>query len=217
MRIPLISLMLVIFLMAGHAAFNKYGSNRHHLPPLLKAASKGNLKAVKQILDADPNAVKSSDSNGHKAIHWAILEGQTHIFLELIRRGHPIDDPDLLLYACSRPYTGDILTHLLEHGINPNQQIGGGGTPLNMAVNNGFDELVDILLSFNACIDYKDSRGRNAIDIVDHQIDFLRAPDTIWRMEANPSETAVLRNQLRMEERRNKLVAAKAKRDASHR
>jgi ankyrin repeat protein len=72
------------------------------LPPILIAVKAGEMKTVKDSLDADPAAVNQTDRNGNNAAHLAILEGRDQIFFEIVARGYPITDAQLFVCCCSR-------------------------------------------------------------------------------------------------------------------
>jgi len=216
-RVLIIGIVFAALAAAGYVWSRERGPSRSHLPPLLRAAANGNLRTVKRMLDANPAAIDFSDSNGNKAIHWAMLDSRKEVFYELIRRGYPIDDPRLLL-CCRGTESGlEMLAYLLERGVNPNQLVGEGHTPLNLAVNNGPDEKIDLLLAHGASIDFRDARGRNAFDILDSRLAFINAPNSIWRIEANPSEEGIARARSRVEARKEKLLEALAKQKAAER
>ena len=175
--------------------------------PIIDAARNGDVKTVIRIVDADKSALKQVDDKGLNAAHWAILCETDSVFFALAERGYPLDDPEILVCCCSRASSAKILDYVLQHGSNPNRQIGEGWTALNMAVNNGFDELVDVLLKHGVDLKLKDGRGKDAFETLDDTISFINDPHSIWRHENAPSEKQVTEALARPKALKQKLEA----------
>jgi len=64
------------------------------LPLLLASIVEGDLQAASELLDADPNLVKASDSEGASALHHAALHGRRTIVRLLVERGANVNARD---------------------------------------------------------------------------------------------------------------------------
>lgn len=102
---------------------------------LSEAIQKGDLAAVKTAVEADPKLLTSS------------------------RGGQP------LLYSAIQSGKADIVTYLLEKGVDPNQEIY-GNSPLSMAIG-GYTEnwkpIAEALLAKGAKIEDTDNEGQTAL------------------------------------------------------
>lgn len=183
--------------------------------PIVVAAKLGDLRAVEVLLGKALNADKE------QALRWSILNSHSSVFFKMYEAGIRLPDFELLVCCCSRgtEQSATILRYLLQKGVAPNQDVFEGCSPLNMAVNNGFSQLVDVLLEFGADPHRKDQRGQDAFDVVDSQIAFIKAPNSIWRKEARPSNAEIdkaLKREEEMKERLSKSVVRSAAKNFDH-
>ncbi|PIA62591.1 hypothetical protein AQUCO_00200535v1 [Aquilegia coerulea] len=127
---------------------------------LLQVAAAGNLRRMKKLakeLDDGRGIAEtlanSKDSHGRAVIHVAAQKGRTEICKYLIEelklhvdeKDHEADYTPLLRATCE----GHVRTvaYLIEHGANPAAFNRHNKTALHIAVDNGFVEMIKLLLS----------------------------------------------------------------------
>ena len=90
---------------------------------LHKAAEKGNLKKVKELLNQGAN-IHARTKNGFRPIHWAAAHGHLNIVKELLNRGAKINSRtntgrQPIFYAAERSRL-PVVKELLNRGANAN-------------------------------------------------------------------------------------------------
>ena len=125
-----------------------------------KAAYKGNLEKVKQIIEKHPTQINVQDSLGKTPLYFASTHGYKEIVEFLLAYGA---DSELANFYNERPLTKaaefghyDIVKILLEHGAKVNCKDDFDSTPLHDGARKGNRQIVDILLLYGADINSKD-------------------------------------------------------------
>ncbi|KAK8128648.1 hypothetical protein PG984_009756 [Apiospora sp. TS-2023a] len=126
--------------------------------PLHMAVRKGNDRIP------HPGGCNERDSGGATPLSYAVTGGFEAVVRTLVAHGARIGDVDergrnALHWAASQRREG-VLRALLELGCCASTALvdscdGGGMTPLHMAIENGFEGGVDLLLQYGADINYK--------------------------------------------------------------
>lgn len=98
--------------------------------PIIEAAKRGDLQAVKAILDNDPSRLNAVDEEHYTALHWACI------------RGH-----------------WETAKYLIGQGADLNAIGGDGGTPLNWAGHHDDVEIVRLMLAGGAKINVRNQWG----------------------------------------------------------
>ncbi|XP_078384514.1 uncharacterized protein LOC144666947 isoform X2 [Oculina patagonica] len=132
---------------------------------LVNAAKTNQLSRVREILDAQPEAIDELE-DGHTALHTACHQGHCDVIRELLDRGASRNTLDLQGYTAIHHSTyadqsGEALKLLLEKGFNPNVQHGNNGsTALHLAVKRDNEMAVRILTQCPECdVNLQDEAG----------------------------------------------------------
>ncbi len=142
-------------------------------PEIIQASQSGDFESVRRIIGADPSQLIVKNSKGNSAAHCAILNDRTDIAIYLIEKGYPVNPRSgaefPLIMCCVSRYTLNseiMLKYLIEHGANVNVLYEPEGwLPLNMAVNNGMESKVRILVQSGADLDAKDRTGLTPMEL----------------------------------------------------
>lgn len=137
------------------------------VPPLVQAASKGNLDAVKALLaeGVDPNQAHES---GIAPIHISAMENMLEITRALVEAGADLGLKQAagatpLHMACAVPDSIETVRFLLQSKADPNAKDNDGRTPLIAAATNGFTDVVEALAGAGADLNHQDKDGATAL------------------------------------------------------
>ena len=125
-----------------------------------KAAHKGNLKKVKQIIDKDPAQINVQDWQGQTPLYYASSEGNTEVVEFLlahnanIELGNDLNERPLAKAAKFEHYK--TVKTLLMHGAKVNCKDKFGRTPLHEAAMRRDKKIINILLSYGADVNARD-------------------------------------------------------------
>ena len=140
------------------------------MPPLHLAASKGDLKTVKRILERKEFQIESLDDSQKTPLHHAALNGHKDIVNLLLENYAEIDSLDEwndtpLLHAVEKGHI-DIVKLLLENQSNINAiNAWKKWTPLHYASENGHTDIVKILIDKTTDFQPLDKWKRTPIDL----------------------------------------------------
>lgn len=135
---------------------------------VLEAAAAGRAERLRELLDADPEAIRERTPDGFTALGLAAFLGGPQVVRILLERGaDPDDDADNRfgvrpVHAASAAHDHDTLRLLLEAGADPNQRQQGGFTPLHTAAHTDDVELARLLLDHGADPALAADDGRDA-------------------------------------------------------
>uniref|UniRef100_A0A8C1RUY1 Ankyrin 2a, neuronal n=1 Tax=Cyprinus carpio TaxID=7962 RepID=A0A8C1RUY1_CYPCA len=120
------------FLKSGQdiATCNQNGLNALHL-----AAKEGHVELVEELLERGAT-VDSSTKKGNTALHIACLAGQKEVAKLLVK----------ILYMAAQENHLDVVRYLLENGGNQSIATEDGFTPLAIALQQGHNQVVSLLL-----------------------------------------------------------------------
>jgi ankyrin repeat protein len=142
----------VVKLLLEHGA-NPNAKDKDGETPLHEAAKNGRVDVVKLLLNhgADPNA---RDYRGRTPLHYAAEYGYSDIVRLLLEHG------TLSLFDAVTKGDVEGVKLWLERGVDPNVNVG-GSTPLHVAAERGYVEIVELLLSrkWRVEVDARDGRG----------------------------------------------------------
>jgi len=109
------------------------------------AAGLGNIEAVKEHLAAGTD-VNAKDSLGRTPLHSAAFDGHKEIAELLIANGADVNAKDVDEWtALHMAYTREVAELLIDNGADVNAMTDDGQTPLDVAVDEWFDEVADLL------------------------------------------------------------------------
>src|SRR5688572_27591778 len=112
------------------------------LPPtVVDAARTGDWKVVRSLVAANKAAANSADTDGTRALHWAIRAGEADIVDVLLKACADATAKDRLdvtpLFLAAMNGDGAIMRKLLNAGANANQVEKTGETILMVAIRTG--------------------------------------------------------------------------------
>jgi ankyrin repeat protein len=128
-------------------------------PPLdvFDAAAVGRTRGMEELLDAEPDLVRSWSPDGFTPLHYAAFFGQEDAARILLERGAEVEvvarnesirvTP---LHSAAAGSHAAIVKLLLEAGADPNAAQDGGFTPLHSAARNDDRESAEALLEAGA-------------------------------------------------------------------
>ncbi len=127
------------------------------------AARKGDLVAVKGILEGDPAQIEALNASKSTPLIVAASVGHIQVIAFLLDKGADIQAVNkwgrtALHYAVDGEHM-EVLKLLLERGANVNGHKDFPYTPLHMAARNGSEDMVDLLLSKGADVNIMSSSG----------------------------------------------------------
>jgi ankyrin repeat protein len=122
-----------------------------------EAAAFGRVDRLRELLDEDPERVHESSPDGFTPLHLALFGGSEEAVRLLVERGANLEAVSTASFAQVRPLgtamfvrSVPLATILLDAGADPNGTAEGGATPLDAAVQNGDQALIDLLTSRGA-------------------------------------------------------------------
>ena len=131
--------------------------------PIHKAAYKGDLKKVKEIIDRDPNEINVQDGQGFTPLHLASGKGHIEIVEFLLNHGADIeleifigDTPLLVAARYARYGQYETIKTLLEHGAKVNHKDKHGRAALHDAAMYSGKEVMNLLISYGADVNARD-------------------------------------------------------------
>jgi ankyrin repeat protein len=123
---------------------------------ILEAAAAGRADRVRELLDADPAAIRQRTPEGFTALGLAAFLGGPEAVRVLLERGaDPDDDADnpfgvRPVHAASAAHDHETMRLLLEAGADPNQRQRGGFAALHGAAHGDDVEMARLLLAHGA-------------------------------------------------------------------
>jgi ankyrin repeat protein len=138
---------------------------------VLEAAAAGRPERLRELLDADPDAIRERTSEGFTTLGLAAFLGGPDVVRLLLERGaDPDDDADNRfgvrpVHAAGAARDHETMRLLLEAGADPNQRQQGGFVPLHEAAHSDDVEMARLLLDHGADPALAADDGRDAIRI----------------------------------------------------
>jgi ankyrin repeat protein len=136
--------------------------------PLATAAARGDLAAVRALLDSGTKDVDAPDRDGTPALHWVARLGDADLVARLLAAGAKVDGADRhgvtpLQIAIGEGNAG-VVRRLLEAGADASKLDAAGEPPLLLAARVGEPEVAHLLLAHGAAVDGREqSFGQTAL------------------------------------------------------
>ncbi len=138
---------------------------------VLEAAAAGRIERLRELLDADPDAIRERTPEGFTTLGLAAFLGGPEAVKVLLEHGaDPDDDADnpfgvRPVHAAGAAHDRETMGLLLEAGADPNQRQQGGFVPLHEAAHSDDVEMARLLLAHGADPKLAADDGRDAIRI----------------------------------------------------
>jgi ankyrin repeat protein len=135
---------------------------------VLEAAATGRGDRLRELLDADPQAIRRRTPEGFTALGLAAFLGGPEAVRILLERGADADDDAdnrfgvRPVHAAAAAHDHETMRLLLEAGADPNQRQRGGFTPLHEAAHADDVEMARLLLDHGADPALTADDGRDA-------------------------------------------------------
>jgi len=131
--------------------------------PIHKAAYKGDLEKVKEIIDRNPNQINVQDELDFTPLHLASSKGHIEIVEFLLNHGADMEleifdgeTPLMLAAQHARHRRYETIKTLLEHGAKVNHKDEVGRTALHYAAMNSGMDVMNLLISYGADVNAKE-------------------------------------------------------------
>jgi len=159
------SVSVALLLVAGCGGAGRPPDPDPHLPPLLDAARRGDLRAIRERLDSG-GSVEERDDHGRTALHWAAIGGSREAGSLLLDRGADVAAPAQLkmtpLHWAALAGQAEVADLLLRRGAEVLARNAYGMTPLHEA---GGPEVARVLLDRGARVADRDDRGMTPLHL----------------------------------------------------
>lgn len=152
----------IFLVVAFIGAINMYAQSN-----IFEISRKGDVKAMKEILQKDASLIDSKNESGFTALILASYRNNVDVVSFLIEKGAKIDvisEMGTALMAATYKGNAEIVKILLDNGANPNSTDPNGTTALHYACLLQNEEIVKLIKAKNPKIDIKDNKGKTALD-----------------------------------------------------
>lgn len=126
-------------------------------PDIFQAAAGGDVARATELIDADPEIVRTRAADGRTPLHYATAAGKAEMATFLISKGAEVDvgpeHPLLAAIDCPDPTAAwDMAFFMLCNAADPNARRG-AKTALQLAQARGYDDIAEMLIHRGAASD----------------------------------------------------------------
>ncbi|GMH35830.1 hypothetical protein BSKO_03698 [Bryopsis sp. KO-2023] len=136
---------------------------------MTNAVRKGDIKALRALLEEGTWDVNAFDDSGRSPLHWAAMFGDVAIAEELLNNDACVDFADRSsltpLHFAAQFDQHDVANLLIARDADVNAQTANHYTPLHKAAYWGRTQMIQILLKSGAKQNIRNNQGRRAIDV----------------------------------------------------
>ncbi|MHC4264877.1 MAG: ankyrin repeat domain-containing protein [Planctomycetota bacterium] len=138
------------------------------MPEIHFHAKDGRVNKVKQLLDNDPNLVKSTTKWGDTPLHWAIRAGRKPVVDVLLEYGANItavnNFGNTCLHVAAEYNHPELVELMLRNGVDIQAKNKDGETPLHVAALGCNNEAIRTLIESGADTNAKNNYGHTPLD-----------------------------------------------------
>ncbi len=141
---------------------------------LIYASEKGHIDVVKLLIEYEAD-INCSDEDNHTALTKALDSGYAKIARFLIKKGANFNDKYVLIFSLNEKCR-QITKSLIENGVNINIKNSCGNSFLDLAVQKGYIEIVDLIIQKGVDINVQNQYGRTALmrALIEKQFDVAK-------------------------------------------
>lgn len=138
-----------------------------------QAAGKGDLAAIKKLIEAEPKLVSAKDDGGASPLHFAAAGAHNEVIAFLLSKG--ADPNAATLYGFTPLHYSIMRGHLetskllVSRGVDINYKNFWGYTPLHLAARSGLVDEIRLLIRNRALLNVKDSKNETPLHFASRQ------------------------------------------------
>jgi ankyrin repeat protein len=166
----------VVALYYGHGAVSKAILAHKPVLDLHAAASVGDLRRVRQLIEKDPSSVDAYAPDGFPPLGLAAYMGRAAVVEYLLSKGADVNqlgrNPGRFTALTGAVAAGhrEVVKRLLEAGADPNYWYQGGLTPVLEAAAGGSLPILELLVAHGGDVTPETEQGKTAVSLaVEHE------------------------------------------------
>lgn len=150
-------------------SINLHETNKEGNTLLHRVASKGDLSAVKNLVNLDSSLIERKNNYGSTPLHFATWFGQLSSVEYLVQQGADLKTKDIydqtLMHAAAWNGHVNLVKFFLQKNLPLEDKDQNGNTPLLSAAKNNHFQMVKLLIRAGADVEAKNNEGDNILFI----------------------------------------------------